>query len=263
MAETTLASPPPGAGSGRGGDTGGNDNGNGTHPLRRRRALPGGRAVAGGFLVALAAIGIFAGYTGATADTRERYVVARHDLALGHRLVESDLGTLLADLPPQLRARSYRATAQLVGGVVVGPVAKGELVQSSDVLSGQDGPLDRQISFPIDSARAVDGQLRRGELVDVVATYGTGADGYTVIVVAGARVAGRSQQRRALAEGGDEVVTLSVPAATDALAVAHAVSAGTVTLVRAGGHPSAAGDGAPPTYRAPAVPAGASSPGGG
>lgn len=257
MAETTLGNRPPGPAPGR------DANGNGALPLRRRRALPGGRAVAGGFLVALAAVGIFAAYTSATAETRGRYVVARHDLPLGHRLAESDLGTLLADLPPQVGARSYRTAAQLVGAVVVGPVAKGELVQSSDVLSGRDGPLDRQISFPIDSARAVDGQLRQGELVDVLATYGTGADGYTVVVVAGARVAGRSQQRRALAEGGDEVVTLSVPAAADALAVAHAVSAGTVTLVRAGGHPPGPGAGAASTYQAPRPVAGASAPGGG
>ena len=58
--------------------------------LRRRRALPGGRAVAGGFLVALAAVGIFAAYTDATADTRQAYVVARRPLALGQRLSGAD-----------------------------------------------------------------------------------------------------------------------------------------------------------------------------
>src|SRR5438132_1082243 len=60
-------------------------------PLRRRRALPSGRAVAGGLLVALALIGIYAAYTGATAPPRRSYVVAAHDIAVGSRLEPKDL----------------------------------------------------------------------------------------------------------------------------------------------------------------------------
>ena len=39
-----------------------------SRPLRRRRGLPSGRAVVGGFLVALATVGVFAAYTAANAD---------------------------------------------------------------------------------------------------------------------------------------------------------------------------------------------------
>lgn len=231
---------------------------NGARPLRRRRALPGGRAVVGGFLVALAAVGIFAGYTTATADAREPWLVARQDLPLGHRITRADLATLPIDLPGPLRARSYRDVGQLVGAVVIGPVAQGELIQSSDVLAGAGS--DRQISFPVASARAVDGRLRKGEFVDVLATYGTGAEGYTVVVVRSARVADRHESRSSLAGSGDEVVTLAVPTAGDTLAVAHAVDAGTVTLVRAAApaptETAPAGASAtPPTYTAPAPPA--------
>lgn len=242
MAETTLST---GREPRRNGDA------NGARPLRRRRALPGGRAVVGGFLVSVAAVGIFAGYTSATADTREPYLVARRDLPLGHRVSATDLGTLPMDLPAPLRSRSYRDASQLVGAVVIGPVSKGELVQSSDVLSHPEGPPGRQISFPIESARAVDGQLRRGEFVDVLATYGSGADGYTVVVVQGARVADRSDSQGSLSGSGDEVVTLAVPEASDALAVAHAVNAGAVTLVRAGGPASGAVSRSPSTYTSP------------
>ena len=221
----------------------------GARPLRRHRPLPGGRAVVGGFLVALAAVGIFAGYTNATADTRLRYLVAGDDLPLGHRITPGDLEAVAMDLPASLRARSYRSPSQLAGSVVIGPVGKGELVQSSDVLASADGGGDRQISFPVESARAIDGHLRRGELVDVLATYGTGADAYTVVVVAGARVADRRQSSGPLSDGGDEVVTLAVPAPADTLAVAHAVDAGAVTLVRATGDPPAGA--AASTYTAP------------
>lgn len=243
MAERTLSTPPAGTRS--------NGATNGARPLRRRRALPGGRAVVGGFLVALAAVGIFAGYTGATADTTDPYLVARRDLPLGHRLTRADLGALPMDLPSPLRARAYRDPAKLVGAVLIGPVSKGELVQSSVVLSGRAGTGDREISFEIESARAVNGQLRRGELVDVLATYGTGADGYTVLVVGGARVADRSEAQGTLADDGNEVVTLALPSSTDTMAVAHAVSAGTVTLVRAGGRASVGGAVDASAYRTP------------
>lgn len=233
----------------------------GARPLRRRRTLPGGRAVVGGFLVALAAVGVFAGYTNATADTREPFLVARQDLALGHRIVKADLGTLPMDLPALLRSKVYRDPSQLIGAMVIGPVAKGELVQSSNVLSGvgagtgADSTVGRQISFPIDSARAMNGQLRRGEFVDVLATYGTGADGYTLAVVRGARVADRTETRGSLSDRGNEVITLALPDQADTLAVAHAVSAGTLMLVRPGGPPAAAGAGtATPSYQPSTTP---------
>ena len=254
MAETTL-SRRQGATRREGGD-------NGARPLHRRRTLPGGRAVVGGFLVAVAAVGVFAGYTGATADQRQPYLVARRDLPLGHRITGTDLGTLPMDLPALVRSRVYRSPAQLVGATVIGPVSKGELVQSSNVLAGGDGAGDRQISFPIDSARAVNGQLRPGESVDVLATYGTGADGYTAAVVRGARVADRSETRGALSDRGNEVITLAVPREADTLAVAHAVSAGTVILVRAA--PAANGEAAvsPSPYQPGAAPAAGVAPAG-
>ena len=197
--------------------------------------------MAGGFLVALAAVGMFAGYTAATDDGRLPYLVATRDLALGHRISRSDLGPLPMDLPEALRSRSYRDPDGLVGAVVIGPVAEGELIQASDVLAGGgSGDRDRRISFPIESARAVDGRLRPGEYVDVVATYGSGAEAYTVVVVEGARVADRRASRESLAGGGEEVVTLAMSSEDETVGVAHAVNAGVVTLVRAGGPPPAA-----------------------
>ncbi len=97
----------------------------GGRPLRRRRTLPGGRAVVGGFLVALAAVGTFAAYTGAVADDDEQYVVASQDLPLGHRLTEGDLARLPMELPPLLGARAYRNPSALVGAVVIAPLGRG------------------------------------------------------------------------------------------------------------------------------------------
>ena len=228
-------------------------NGAGGRPLPPRHALPGGRAVLGGFLVALAAVGIFAAYAAATAHDTEQYVVARQELPLGHRLVAADLTRLPMELPPALRARAYRDASALVGAVVIGPVGRGELVQASDVLAREGAGVGREISFPVQSARAVDGQLKAGELVDVLASYGSGNDAYTTAVVRGARVVHRSQPRGSLGDSADEVITLSIPNRGDALAVAHAANAGSLTLVRAAG-PEGSGTGDGTSYRPGAEP---------
>ena len=172
----------------------------------------------GGFLIALAAVGIFAAYTGATSDGRQRFVVARNDLSIGHRIEPTDLAQLEMDLPPGLRDRAWREPSLLVGAVVVGPVAKGELVQAGDVMSGDAAGTQPQISFPIESARALDGHLKVGELVDVIATFDAGGGGQTRLVVAGARVVDRSRPANTLGEGGKEVVTLAVPTRSDTVA---------------------------------------------
>lgn len=231
-------------------------NGGSARPLRRRRTLPGGRAVVGGFLVAVAGIGAFAGYTSATADKRVDYLVARSDLDIGQRIGRDSVGYLPMDLPGLVRGRAFRDPGDLMGAVVVGPVNKGELIQSSDVLLRGTAPAGREVSFSIESHRAVDGRLQRGEMVDVLVTYGTGNEAYTVTVGRDVRVINRRQPRGTLGDGGDEVITVSVGSSTEALALSHAVTAGAVTLVRtagasdtAGGTDSDAGAGA--TYQAP------------
>src|SRR5689334_14240346 len=83
--------------------------------LRRRRTLPGGRAVVGGFLIAVAAVGTFAAYTSATADTRVAYLAASHDLSIGHRITTADLAYARSTLPSFAAARAFRRPAELVG----------------------------------------------------------------------------------------------------------------------------------------------------
>jgi hypothetical protein len=209
--------------------------------------------VVGGFLIALAAVGIFAAYTGATADDRQGYLVSRQDLPIGHRIESADLATLAMDLPPELQRRAARDPSRLVGTVVIGPLAKGELIQASDVAPvGEEANTGPQVSFAIDSARALDGRLKVGEVVDVVATYDAAGSGQTLVVSRGARVVERSKPTSTLSDGGKEVITLSVPTRTDILAVAHAANAGDVTLVRVTGQPPQLAGSEATTYQGPA-----------
>lgn len=203
--------------------------------VRRLRPLPGSRALAGGFLVAVAVVGTFVTVTGAGRDARVPVVVARDDLALGARITAGDLALARVDVPPYMRARAFRSPDALVGAVVIGPVARGELVQHSDVLRGDDGaPPGREVSFPVEAARAVDGTLHRGEHVDVLVTYGTGESATTATVVRAARVVRVRAPGGVLADDRTLVVTVRVVTADDAIALAHAANAGEVTVVRTG-----------------------------
>jgi Flp pilus assembly protein CpaB len=220
---------------------------NGARPIRKRTALPGGRAVVGGFLVTVALAGTFAAYTNATSTPQQRYVVARHALPVGSRLTRADLTLVPMRLPSSV---GFTSVEPMLGATVVGPVGRGELVQASSLLDTGSRPGERQLSIPIESARAVGGELLPGDRVDVAATFGTGADAYTVFVVRGAQVLARNDADGSLGGRRDEVILLALPSATDALAVAHAIAVGQLTVVRATGAQPAGAD----PYRAPAAP---------
>ena len=94
--------------------------------------------------------------------------------------------------------------------------------------------------------------LKVGDLVDVLATYGSGADATTVAVVRRARVVARSDTSATLDPAGTagETITLGLASSVDSLAVAHAVDAGQVMLVRSTGASSSTDSG---TYRSPSA----------
>jgi Flp pilus assembly protein CpaB len=194
--------------------------------IRRRRALPSGRAALGALLVAVAAVGTFAAASGATADPRRPYVVARTDLAVGHRIERSDLAVGRMQLPGFVQAFRPVDASRLLGTVVVGAVARGGLLQRADVRGRS--PLGPEVSFAIDPARAVGGDLQPGELVDILATADASP---TTVVVRAARVVS-ARSKGGLAGGDSLVVTVDVPTADAAVALAHAVDAGHITVVR-------------------------------
>jgi len=209
------------------------DGGQPVRTVRRRRPLPGGRAITGGFLVALSAVGVFAAASHARADKREPYVVARHDLLVGSRITPADVSVAPMQLPPGLAGRrAFRRMGDVVGAVVVGPVGAGELVQAGS-LAAHHGPTgQRQVSLPIDAAKAVGGRLVAGDVVDVAATLGTGGSAETKWIVRRAMVVAVDGQNSSLGDRSHQVITLALTSEADALAVANAVAAGSVSLVR-------------------------------
>ncbi len=154
--------------------------------VRRRRSLPSGRAVVGGFLVAAAVVGVVAVSTSGTGAPEDTYAVVTVDVDAGDVLGPEHLDLVPLDLPDAQRAVSYTDVAVLDGATALAPLTAGQLVQSSDVAKPPGGPGLATVSLPVEPARALEGNLRRGDRVDVIATSTEGGAPSTRTVSAGA-----------------------------------------------------------------------------
>lgn len=137
--------------------------------IRRLRQLPGGRAVVGGFLVSAATVGVFAAYLDAAGPPERTYVVAAADLPVGHVLEPADLGVVAADLPPALAEAAYDDPDEVLGAVTLAPVGRHGLVQRGQLGEDRADLALHEVSVPVPAAHALDGALRAGDRVDVLA----------------------------------------------------------------------------------------------
>ena len=198
--------------------------------------------------MALSLLAIYAGYARATADPQTLFVVARNHLTVGDVISRGDLAMVAMDLPGEITgSRAFTDADALVGATALGPIAKGELVQAGSVLRRDSANSGPQVSLALPSSRAVGGSLVAGELVDVLATYGTGVDAYTITVVRQARVVRVDETGGALSDGASLVVTLAVSSHDEARAVSHSAAAAEVSVVRS----SDGGAGGSDSYRTP------------
>lgn len=215
---------------------------NGSRPpvvrtVTARRALPGGRAVVGGLLVAASAVGVFAAHGAADDGPSAAYVALTRDVAPGEVLMPADLELVPLDLPAAQRGNSFTDPSVLVGTVVLGGMKDGQLVQSSDVAEVEGAGELAQISVAVEGGAAMNGDrrfLRPGERVAVIVTFDRGGEVTTETVSREAIVVDVLAPERSLGADGALTVVLAVP--PDELeAVAGAAASGAITLARTTG----------------------------
>lgn len=224
-------------------------NGAGTRAVRRRRSLPGGRAIAGALLITAAAVGVFAAYLNATALPSESWVVAASELAPGTVLDRAALDTVAMDVPVAQSQQLVPADRidDVVGRVALGPVRTGDLVQWTTVLADEAPDGASTFTFSVPASRvAFRGELAAGDTIDIVATYSD----TTVYVARDIALL----TRPATGSGdGATTITIAVEDPTTVLAVANALDSARVFVVRS--DPDG-GDEVPSPFR-PQVDAGA------
>lgn len=188
----------------------------------------------GGFLVAASATGVFAAWSSASGGPTARYVVMSGDVAPGERIDRDDLALVALDLPRAQRLLSFTDVDLLVGATALAPLADGQLVQSSAVAKPVGAPDRAQISLRVEPGAAVGGDLRPGDIVDVIATYTAGGEPKTSTISRGALVVKLVSDDDRVGSGGSVVVVLAVrPAELEP--IASAAAAGHVTIARTTG----------------------------
>lgn len=199
-----------------------------------RRGLPGGRAVVGGLLVAVAAVGIFAAVSGAGQGPDTSYVVAARDIEPGSTLTTADLELSAIDLPADQRDHAFTEVGDLTGAVAVGPLSAGEVVQSGGLAEGVDAAVPT-LSISLPEANANAGDLQRGDSVQVFATYGSDTAGTTVRLAPEAKVVSIDAGDDTIATGGEVLLRLAVPSPEERTSILNAAVTGQIALVRTTG----------------------------
>lgn len=127
----------------------------------------------GAFLVAAAAVGVFAAYINATAEPTTTYLVATQDIPVGGRVTEGMLRAVALDLPLELTDTAIPGDAadQLIGRQVLGPVSTNDLLVRTIFQSPSTPEGTATFSFSIAPSRALGGNVNPGDRIDLVATY--------------------------------------------------------------------------------------------
>jgi Flp pilus assembly protein CpaB len=186
----------------------------------------------GGLLVAVAAVGTFAAVSGAGRGPDTGYVVAARDVEPGSVLTAADLEVVAIDLPTSVRGGVFTRPGEVVGAVVVGPLAEGDLVQAAGLAPGDPLPT---FSLALPEADANGGDLGPGDVVQVFATYGSDGASPTLLLSAQAEVVGTSRADDAVASTGEITVKLAVASAEERSAIINAKVTGQISLVRVSG----------------------------
>jgi Flp pilus assembly protein CpaB len=172
------------------------------------------------------------------ADAREvRVLTAAHDLQVGASIDAADVRAVVvrgdvAALPTLLHDGQQ---SQLVGDIVVAPVRRGDPLRRSDVTAPAASGGARAVSFAVDAADAVAGDVGAGDRVDVLAVARDGhAAGYVLV---GAPVLATSAPRRSgpLRTDDNRLVLTVAVSGDDALGLAAALANARVIVVKATG----------------------------
>lgn len=201
----------------------------GPRRVERRVGLPSSRAVVGGLLMALAAVGTFLAYADATADDAIDVLVATRALSPGETITAADVEPVPVELPTQVRGL-FGAVDTAVGRQITAPVAAGEFLLASATVEPVDGAESLEVALRLPAARAV-GRLRAGERVDVFSTWSSDVTELIAVDARVLEVSGGSST--VLGSSESVVVRLALADFSQVEALVHAQAAGDITMIRA------------------------------
>lgn len=195
----------------------------------RPGVMPSSRAAIGSLLCMIAALLTFAAFQEAKRPPRTTFAVAVRDLAPGDVLRSGDFEFVALALPTSQRTQAVEDATALENTTVLGPVAKGELIQRGMLV--RRATPDRVVSFPIRSAYALAGRLRIGTRVSIYAAADAGAEAVSLVAtdVLVTRVDNPGESTDATI-----VVTVAIPASADESRLVGAAATAKLVIVEEG-----------------------------
>lgn len=199
-------------------------------------APPSGRAVVGGLVVTVAALALYGLGTSAASPPRVAVLAATRPIAPGATITVDDVTTVEIDAPAdtvdELLAPPDLAAAD--GAIALGPIPAHGLLARSMLRTGGSAETPVEVAVPVALDRALGGDLRPGEHVVVLATFGTGADAWTEVVAGDAVLrAITTGDDRSITSGGATTMLLAFHDRPAAIAVVHAARTAELTFIRA------------------------------
>ena len=235
MATTTATSRTPAGSSDAAGAPSSRSSNTRSRTIRPHRALPSSRAVVGALMITLAAVGAFAISRQGEGAPTTHYVVLTTAVAPGARIKASDVATRAMDLDAEVAAQTFGNVEQVVGAVALAPMNAGQLVQDADVAlpTKADGQVlvGHELTFPVERDR-VPQNLRRGERVAVLATYGTGSEARTTTTAQQAVVLSFETDGDTIGTKRSARLTVLLSDPSMVIETAHASQAADINIVR-------------------------------
>ncbi|MEX0868595.1 MAG: SAF domain-containing protein [Nitriliruptoraceae bacterium] len=204
-------------------------------PARRRINV---RVVVGTALIAVSAFGALQLGQRADAPPTTRYLVATDDVDVGTVVGPGDeqlpVGSAAIELPPGIARNAIRSQArdELVGRVTAAPIAAGDLLRWSDVVTAPAFSAKHETAVSLPPRDALAGDVSPGMQVDVLATYSGSGRSFTDYLARDVPVLAVDRGDRGLAD--DEIILrLGLDSPSDVQAVGHAQRTANVFLARA------------------------------
>lgn len=189
---------------------------------------------------------------GGADEPDRRHLVAAVDLAPGDTIDPTMVQPVAMGLPPPVARHALTEVGDVADLTARVAVPAGAVLHAgqfrADPIDAAGGP-EVTISVPV--RRALGGRLATGDALDVIATYGSGTEGFSAVVAAGAIVTEVAPVDDALGVEPTVTVTVRLGPRDDVLAVVHAAHADALSLVLDTDEGAAAGAAFRPTPPAP------------
>jgi Flp pilus assembly protein CpaB len=192
--------------------------------------------LAGGFLVAVAAVIVFTAVIASTGRHDQQYAVVSEAMPTGSIIGPGDLSVAKMSLPPGASADAFHQTGSLVGRTVAEAIRPGELVEQSMLVPVGTQPATRPVSVGVNPS-SLSG-LAPGNAVDVFVSEGAGSSATVSVVMRGAVLIAAANPASgglsgSLSGSSTSNVTLGVDTLSEVEAVVQAAQTGTISLVAA------------------------------